>query len=56
MFIKAFTWNPAPSVNTFAFPEISEAEEWTTDTFQKALFDLNLVRDVATHKCIRMYN
>jgi hypothetical protein len=56
IFIKSFSWSPAPSVNTFAFPDIASSDEWTTDTFQKALFDFSLVRDVEEHKCIRMYN
>lgn len=37
MFIKGFSWTPAPSVNSFAHPDIDSAEEWTTDTFQKAI-------------------
>jgi hypothetical protein len=43
-------------MNSFAHPDIASAEEWTTDSFQKALFDFALVGDVEEHKCIRMYN
>jgi hypothetical protein len=55
MFIKGFSWTLAPSVNTFNHPEISSADKWTTDTFQKALFDFDLVGDVETKKSIRMW-
>jgi hypothetical protein len=56
MFIKAFTWTTAPSINSFAHPEMASSDEWTTDTFQKALFDFDMVRDVEQNKSIRMYN
>jgi hypothetical protein len=56
MFIKGFTWTPAPSLNTFAHPEIESLDEWTTDTFQKAVFENDLIGDVNRTKCIRMYN
>jgi hypothetical protein len=53
MFIKGFSWTTAPAVNTFAFPGVAEADDWTTDTFQKAIFDFYVVRSVET---IRMFN
>jgi hypothetical protein len=56
MFIKGFTWTPAPLLNTFAHPEIESSDEWTTDTFQKAVFENDLIGDVERTKCIRMYN
>jgi hypothetical protein len=56
MFIKGFTWTPAPSVNTFLLPEIDSANEWTTDCFQKARFDFAVVGQVAKQKCVRMFN
>jgi hypothetical protein len=56
MFIKSFTWTVAPSINTFHYPEICSVDEWTTDTFQKALFDFDLVADAERKKSIRMFN
>jgi hypothetical protein len=35
MFVKVFSWQTAPSYNTFGYPEIDSSDEWTTDTFQK---------------------
>jgi hypothetical protein len=56
MFIKGFMWTTAPLVNTFAFPGVAEADDWTTDTFQKAIFDFDVVRSVELTKAVRMYN
>jgi hypothetical protein len=56
MFIKSFTWTPAPSINTFRYTKICSVDEWTTDMFQKALFDFDLVADVEKKKSIRMFN
>jgi hypothetical protein len=56
MFIKDFEWYPAPSVNCFAHPEIAESDEWTTDTFQKAIFDFDVVKQVERTKTLRMFN
>jgi hypothetical protein len=56
MFIKGFEWHPAPSVNCFAHPEIAASEEWTSDTFQKAMFEFTLVKEVEKTKTLRMYN
>jgi hypothetical protein len=56
MFIKGFEWWPAPSVNCFAHPEIASSEEWTTDTFQKAVFEFDVVKQVDRTKCLRMFN
>jgi hypothetical protein len=56
MFVKDFEWTTAPSANYFRYPEMAAAEEWTTDTFQKALFDFDVVKDVEQSKCIRMFN
>jgi hypothetical protein len=54
MFIKGFSWTPAPSINSFAHPDISSAKEWTTDTFQKALFDfssLKMLKSTSVFAC-----
>jgi hypothetical protein len=56
MFVKDFEWQTAPSINTFRYPKMAASDEWTMDTFQKALFDFDVVCDVETFKCIRMFN
>jgi hypothetical protein len=56
MFVKDFEWQTAPSANHFRYPEMAASDEWTTDTFQKANFDFDLVCDVERTKCVRMFN
>jgi hypothetical protein len=50
MFVKDFEWQTPPSANHLRYPDMATSDKWTHDTFQKANFNFDLVRDVKQTK------